>query len=556
MEVFRTLRAVIACAIAISSTQLFPVGPARACGGMFCGQPAGPMQAPAPVDQSGERIIFDVGEGEVCASVWIDYVGTADEFAWIVPVPDTPEIEEADPNRFMRLLQQSQMAVRTPGVDRTTCPSPSGGVSDEAGCGCSDSVNESGDSGSDAGSGGGGGGARPPVQVTGRTVTDNYEATSLLAETSDDLVEWLQENRYNVSDNMVPVMRPYVDDGMQFVAVKLRDGRATDNIRPITMCYPGETPMIPIRMTAVAAQPYMSITALVVADTPFSPGNFMTTAPDTEALVYDANGSINYFEWVARAVAEADGRLFVREYVGPTGEGSGVLSRWYTRLGPEHMTEDPLFVAAAASLNTGTQLVDLSARTPILDCFGGPIADRQPNACGWNYCGRDAECTLTEAVAAACACPDDTLAAPVPGPDGTSRVSCVPAENPFTITAQAAGDGTELSPCAAYDCGLGTCRTKGGFPMCDCDVGAVAAFDAGGLVRCVDRFDEAGYGPGGGREAMPAVDMMAVRARHEAELRASEELRRRHRTSRVAFAALAVLGFGWGRRRRRGRRAD
>ena len=58
---------------------------ARACGGFFCQS--------VPVAQTGEQIIYAIeDDGALTMSVRINYQGDAPEFAWILPVPETPEI--------------------------------------------------------------------------------------------------------------------------------------------------------------------------------------------------------------------------------------------------------------------------------------------------------------------------------------------------------------------------------------------------------------------------------------------------------------------------------
>src|SRR5690348_6944012 len=70
---------------------------ARACGGFFCTN--------VPVDQSAERIIFAVNEGAgtIDAYVQINYSGSPDRLAWVVPVPSRPKVDVADMALFNEL---------------------------------------------------------------------------------------------------------------------------------------------------------------------------------------------------------------------------------------------------------------------------------------------------------------------------------------------------------------------------------------------------------------------------------------------------------------------
>lgn len=505
---------------------------ALACGGLFCS--AGPSAA--PVDQNAERIIFEVDAGTICAHVQIEYAGAADEFAWIVPVPEVPDLEESDEDFFRELDGLTAPQILLPAPDFSDCQfgGSAADADESSGCGCDDQTSSidrlsSPDAGADFG-------GESTVQVFATFETINYEATVLGAETAGELVEWLQDNQYNVSDNMIPVMQPYVDEAMKFVAVKLREGRSAQDIAPVKMCYPGTEPMIPIRLTAVAAQPMMGILVFILGDTAFGPANFMAARPAESEILFDANGRTNYLDWVARAADDAGGRLFVAEYLGDNFSSfpQRWLSRFYTRLGPQHMTVDPVFSASPAGALRVDPLIDLSGQTPVVGC-NGPIPERQPNACAFNFCGREARCAVHDE-AAGCLCPAGQVAQAVAGPDGP-RVTCSPAENPFGITADALQGG---DPCAFLDCGAGACVVKGGFPTCRCDAAALARLDAGGKVRCVAvAADVATFGPGAGSES--AGERPGV---------SRSTLRRRPISFTSLLALLAVVAFGAATRRR------
>src|SRR6266516_3474124 len=70
-------------------------GVASACGGFFC--------TTVPVDQSAEQIIFAMDPGKVTTYVQINYTGSPDNFAWVLPVPTVPTLAVADMNTFRDL---------------------------------------------------------------------------------------------------------------------------------------------------------------------------------------------------------------------------------------------------------------------------------------------------------------------------------------------------------------------------------------------------------------------------------------------------------------------
>src|SRR5678815_5914324 len=62
---------------------------ANACG---CLSPPAVTEGDYAVNQRAEQIIFEVEPGWVTAHVLIKYAGAPDKFAWIVPVPEVPEL--------------------------------------------------------------------------------------------------------------------------------------------------------------------------------------------------------------------------------------------------------------------------------------------------------------------------------------------------------------------------------------------------------------------------------------------------------------------------------
>src|SRR6187399_564837 len=56
---------------------------AQACGGFFCGR--------TPVDQTAERILFEIGDESVTMTTQISYNGAAEDFAWVLPLLEVPD---------------------------------------------------------------------------------------------------------------------------------------------------------------------------------------------------------------------------------------------------------------------------------------------------------------------------------------------------------------------------------------------------------------------------------------------------------------------------------
>src|SRR6185503_12522449 len=83
---------VTAAAVLVAQT---PV--AYACG---CLSPPAVTEGDYAVNQSAEQIIFEVEPGWVTAHVLIRYSGDPKQFAWIVPVPELPELAISPSSAF------------------------------------------------------------------------------------------------------------------------------------------------------------------------------------------------------------------------------------------------------------------------------------------------------------------------------------------------------------------------------------------------------------------------------------------------------------------------
>ncbi|MEL6178033.1 MAG: DUF2330 domain-containing protein, partial [Myxococcota bacterium] len=364
-----------------------------ACGGVFCAVPQGPTP-PEPVDQNAERIIFEVDTdaGEIATHVQIEYAGDPDNFAWVVPVPGVPEVEDSNIALFEWLDSATRLTVIPPRA--LPCAAVDDGWS-SPGCGCNDADIAP----ATADSGGSPVDASGPVTVYSSGQTNNYAFDVLGAERTSDLVAWLQDNGYNVSNNMTPVMDPYNSASMRFLAIKLLEGKGNNSIAPLKFTYAATEPMIPIQLTAVAAQPHMGILVFIVADEVFEPTNYGVVPPNSGEILVDGDYRTNYFDWVARTVDEAGGQLFVSEFIGrapsrvgnPALQPGPIVARYYTRMSAHQMTVDPRFRRADSPSILLSNTLDLSNNTPLYAC-GQLITENLPSACAFNYCGLGATC--------------------------------------------------------------------------------------------------------------------------------------------------------------------
>lgn len=293
--------------------------PAAACGGFFC-------SAAQPVNQAAERIIFSANsDSTVTAVVQIQYEGPSEEFAWVLPVPGVPDVDVSSDLAFSRLQQASNPQYILNTQVEGQCRDESFGANNEAADG--------GFGGS--GGGGGAGGFEPDVDVLAEGTVGPYDYTVIkpnasFAELGQVAVQWLKDEGYDVvppggdEDEVAELLGSYLDGGMNLLAFKLSKGNDAGTIRPITMTYASERPMIPIRPTAVAANDDMGVMVWVLGEHRAVPKNYLDLRLN-ETLIDWTTSASNYNEVVIAAADEAGGQGFVTERAGPSSDYAQVV---------------------------------------------------------------------------------------------------------------------------------------------------------------------------------------------------------------------------------------
>jgi MYXO-CTERM domain-containing protein len=104
---------------------------------------------------------------------------------------------------------------------------------------------------------------------------------------------------------------------MYLLALKLKKGSDAGSIRPISITYEAERPMIPIKLTAVAANDDMGVMTWVLGETRAIPVNYFALELN-EARINWFNAASNYESVVTAAANEAEGQGFVTELAAAT----------------------------------------------------------------------------------------------------------------------------------------------------------------------------------------------------------------------------------------------
>ncbi|PRQ03064.1 hypothetical protein ENSA5_18350 [Enhygromyxa salina] len=309
MMTFRYASLIAAPALALALPLLTP-STVDACGGTFCD--AGPTAM--PVDQTGENILFKIGEDSVEAhiQIQIDPNTSAEAFAWVIPVTSLPEFEVGSQILFDNMLAGS---VPTYGRNFTTddcAPADDDANSTAATTFSDEDGGQGGETGGDTGDPAG-----PDVVFSGSVGA--FEIAVLDGGTVEGVMTWLGDHGYQQDPNAEPILASYLEEEYLFVALKLGVEAGVEDVHPIVIRYNGTAPCVPLRLTAIAAADDMDIRTFFLGDARVVPINYRHVLVNSLKIDWLNDGD-NYKEVISLAVdaQEADGNAFVTEYAGPS----------------------------------------------------------------------------------------------------------------------------------------------------------------------------------------------------------------------------------------------
>jgi len=272
------------------------MSPAHACGGLFC------QSLDEPVDQSGEKIVFEVDEdeGKTTMDVLVSYQGPAEEFAWIVPVAGVPQLGISDPRLFSLIDARTKMRIQKLQTFAQTCEPHTIDTwfANDALDADPGAVPEA----SDDGAGG--------ITIHAKEQVGPYDTVTLSGSSGEAVIGWLQENGYFFTDSVGPALDPYVADGQAFVALKLTKGNDAGDMEPLQLTWAGTTPAIPIQLTALAAQPDMPVDVYLLGAGRGIPTNYNHVVLNHRRIDWFRPNKQDMDELLSEAANEAGGHGF------------------------------------------------------------------------------------------------------------------------------------------------------------------------------------------------------------------------------------------------------
>src|SRR5262249_49840668 len=113
-----------------------------------------------------------------------------------------------------------------------------------------------------------------------------------------------------------PVINAYVNEGFDFIALRLKPGAGVSQMTPVRVVSPGATPTLPLRMVAAGTGANVDITLFVIGEGRWEADqNFPNAFIDVKELSWDFNTSAsNYAALRQKTLANGDGRSWLNTY--------------------------------------------------------------------------------------------------------------------------------------------------------------------------------------------------------------------------------------------------
>jgi hypothetical protein len=380
---------------------------AAACGG--CLHPPILQQSESTV-VTGHRMILSLSKEQTTLWDQITYTGEPKEFAWVLPIRGKVEVGLSSPLLFESLDQQTRVSVSSPAI---VCEVPAGcgpSLTSEGGPAYTSAPTVS--STAD--------GEMSPVTVLDEEVVGPYETVQLSSKDPGALQAWLSAHDYEVPADIAPVIAAYVNEGFDFLALKLVPGAGIRTMRPVRVTYPGASSVLPLRMVAAGTGAITAITLWVLSEGRYETSSAPTFTISAGELVWNWDtSSSNYAALRHARLAESGGRAwlleagdpFTRSFIANTmnekvmhdpvnsGYGTPGTSPWdeeqadlgalFAKLDPASTWLSRLHGELSREALTSDLVLSASLdQSPVPRDFVTPVAIGTPPACpDYSYCG-------------------------------------------------------------------------------------------------------------------------------------------------------------------------
>lgn len=207
----------------------------------------GMMVPPAEqwIEESGQQAVIMYENGIETLVLSTSFQGDAEDFGWIVPVPNKPDISRGSEELFANLQSATNVV---PTYSKNTF-----------GLGAVEDVTTT-------------------VSVIDVKNVDYYEVTTLQAESSADLAKWFSDNKYTYPSSASYVLNSYIENDWYFVAMRInpesllwdpiQEGLRTGKATPVKLVFEAPHIVYPLKISSVTAPTTTTTTPKIPSITP------------------------------------------------------------------------------------------------------------------------------------------------------------------------------------------------------------------------------------------------------------------------------------------------
>lgn len=218
---------------------------AKSCGLFVSSNPVSLGSSSSSEIEHGDiNVLLEHNGTEERLTFQVEYEGSANDFGWIIPLPENPEIVKGEDDTFEKLefytrpkekfsnevaLSFAQMLIPFKTASLST-----GSDVDMVGSMPSSTQFTP---------------KTTTVEVLERKSIEDYEIAVLSSENENDLKDWLEENDYVYPENELGVIEDYINKKWVFVAIKMKDN-GTKNTVPLSFTFDSSKMIVPMQMSS------------------------------------------------------------------------------------------------------------------------------------------------------------------------------------------------------------------------------------------------------------------------------------------------------------------
>jgi hypothetical protein len=180
--------------------------------------------------ESAQKAVILYGNSTEHLILSVSFEGDAEDFAWVIPLPDKPEIAVTDAELFWELSDFTATEIPSPGFGCSFFGGPTAP------------------------------GGQEGVDVIEEQVVGPYATAILSATNATALVDWLNANGYIFPEDGEDIVSGYIEKEWYFVATKINAveedtgyALAEGAIEPIVLSFASDEIVYPLRITSLSA---------------------------------------------------------------------------------------------------------------------------------------------------------------------------------------------------------------------------------------------------------------------------------------------------------------